>query len=130
MALTGFSLPALAQDPPGTGPDNSGVSPSTSPQDAPAAPADVGDDNQGRTRADRNGCPCPKESDDLTIEDLPDNVRATVERETQGAMIEEIEQKRGPNGRRYYKVEYRRQDGQEWKLAIGPDGQVISRRRD
>jgi len=55
-------------------------------------------------------------------------VRATVEKEAQGAVLEDVERE-SKNGRVYYEVELER-DNVEWKLHIDEAGNVIKRKRE
>jgi hypothetical protein len=68
------------------------------------------------------------DDDDVMMKDLPAAVRATVEKEAKGAVIEDIERK-SKNGRLYYEVEIER-DNQEWELRIDESGKVIQRKLD
>lgn len=66
--------------------------------------------------------------DDVRLEELPAAVRATVEQEARGGMIEDIERKTR-NGKTVYEVEIER-DNQEIELHIDETGAVIQRRID
>lgn len=61
----------------------------------------------------------------LKIEELPDAVRATVERETGGAEIEELVQE-SEKGKIFYEVEFKK-DGKEHEVKIAEDGTVLER---
>lgn len=65
---------------------------------------------------------------DVPLEQLPAPVRATVERETQGGKITDIE-KDHEGGQVIYEVEFTL-DGKEWELDIAEDGKLLERRRD
>jgi hypothetical protein len=65
---------------------------------------------------------------DLSIDDLPPPVRATVDREVGSGTIDDIEWETGPDGA-YYEVEFERA-GQEWELHIAEDGSVIRKHLD
>jgi len=67
-----------------------------------------------------------KEERKVTLEQLPEPVRETVMRETQGGNIREIEQKT-KNGTTYFEVEFTTQDGRKGELKIAPDGKVYER---
>jgi uncharacterized membrane protein YkoI len=62
------------------------------------------------------------------IDELPPAVRATVERETTGGQIEEIERE-SKDGRVVYEVEFTR-DGLEIELEIAEDGTVLEREEE
>ena len=66
--------------------------------------------------------------DDLSIDDLPPPVRATVEKEVGGGTIDDIEWESGPDGP-YYEVEFELA-GQEWELHVSEDGAVIRKHAD
>jgi hypothetical protein len=68
------------------------------------------------------------DDDDVMMKDLPAAVRATVEKEAKGAVVEDIERK-SKNGRLYYEVEIER-NNQEWELRIDESGKVIERKLD
>jgi hypothetical protein len=68
------------------------------------------------------------DEDDLSIDDLPAVVRATVEREVGAGTIEDIEWESGPNGS-HYEIEYVL-GGQEWDLEVSDDGRVIEKKLD
>ena len=71
----------------------------------------------------------PAFADDVAPQDLPNAVRATIEKEAKGgAMIEDVERER-ERGKVIYEVELER-DNAEWKLKIDESGKVIERRRD
>lgn len=65
---------------------------------------------------------------DLTLQQLPPAVRATVERETKGGQIKDIEQDHEA-GRLIYEVEFTL-NGQEHELDIAEDGTLLERRLD
>lgn len=67
-------------------------------------------------------------ADDVKVQDLPPAVRATVEKEAQGAVLEDVERE-SKNGRVYYEVEIER-GNVEWKLHIDEAGNVIKRKRE
>jgi hypothetical protein len=64
----------------------------------------------------------------MAIGELPAPVRKTVEKETKGATITDIERDT-KDGKRVYEVEYLK-DGQPWELHISPTGAVLERHRD
>lgn len=65
---------------------------------------------------------------DVSLEQLPPAVRATVERETKGGQIKDIEEDREA-GRLIYEVELIL-NGQEYELDIAADGTLLERRLD
>lgn len=69
--------------------------------------------------------PAAVSADEVRLEQLPAAVRATVERETRGGRIKEIErEERG--GRRVYEVEFVR-DGREHEILVAEDGKVLEK---
>jgi hypothetical protein len=74
------------------------------------------------------GAAVASDDDDVLMKDLPANVRATVEKEAKGAVVEDIERKTR-NGKTYYEIELER-DNQEWELRIDDTGKVIDRKLD
>jgi hypothetical protein len=64
----------------------------------------------------------------VPISDLPGPVRQTVEKETKGATITDIERDT-KHGQRIYEVEYVKR-GEPWELHISPTGAVLGRHRD
>lgn len=66
--------------------------------------------------------------DDLSIDDLPPPVRATVEKEVGNGTLDDIEWESGPDGA-YYEVEFEL-GGQEWELHVAEDGAVIRKHLD
>ncbi len=67
--------------------------------------------------------------DDVQLRDVPAAVRATIERETRGGKIEDIERKVGADKKTYYEVEWEKGD-EDWELHIGEDGKVQKHERD
>lgn len=61
----------------------------------------------------------------VTLDELPAAVRATVEKETAGAEIEELE-KGTEGGKTFYEVEFKK-DGETPEVIIDPDGSVLKR---
>lgn len=75
------------------------------------------------------GIAAPVAADEhVQLSELPAQVRQTVERETKGAAINEIEQDT-ENGQLIYEVEFTRQ-GQRWELDVDAYGAVLDRHRD
>ncbi len=70
----------------------------------------------------------PAFADDVHPKDLPNAVRATIEKEARGATIEDVERE-DEGGKVIYEVELER-DNVEWKLKIDESGKVIQRKRD
>jgi hypothetical protein len=65
---------------------------------------------------------------DVALDQLPAPVRATVERETKGGQIKDIERDL-EGGKTIYEVEFML-GGQEYELDISADGQLLERRQD
>ncbi len=65
---------------------------------------------------------------ELELEELPQQARQTIERETRDATVTSIEKDR-ENGKEVYEVEYTK-DGQRWELHVAPDGTLLDRHRD
>jgi hypothetical protein len=65
---------------------------------------------------------------DVPIDQLPQPVRTTVERETQGGQITDIERD-AEHGQTIYEVEFVL-DGKEYELDIAADGKLLERRLD
>jgi hypothetical protein len=65
---------------------------------------------------------------DVTIDQLPPAVRATVERETTGGQITDIERDH-EQGKVIYEVEFT-SGGKEYELDIAEDGKLLERRLD
>jgi hypothetical protein len=72
----------------------------------------------------------PARADDkVTLEDLPAAAKKTVERETKGATINQIEKESDKAGKPIYEVDYTK-DGVEKELKVSNSGAVISRHKD
>lgn len=67
-------------------------------------------------------------ADDVTMEQLPDPVRQTIQREIGSAQVGEIERDE-ERGRTYYEVEFV-ENGRRYELDVGEDGQVLRRHPD
>jgi hypothetical protein len=65
---------------------------------------------------------------DLTLEQLPAPVRATVDREAKGGQITDIEQDQ-ERGQVIYEVEFTL-EGKQYELDIAADGALLERRLD
>jgi hypothetical protein len=65
---------------------------------------------------------------DLTLEQLPEPVRATVDREAKGGQITDIEQDR-EGGQVIYEVEFTL-EGKSYELDVAADGKLLERRLD
>ncbi len=66
--------------------------------------------------------------EDLTLEQLPAAVRTTVERETTGGQITDIERDREA-GKVIYEVEFTL-NGKSYELDVAEDGALLERRLD
>lgn len=71
----------------------------------------------------------PANAEDVVMRDLPEPVRVTIERETKGGVIEDIERETRADGVVYYEVEFEKAD-KDWQLKIDADGKVLARQRD
>jgi hypothetical protein len=69
--------------------------------------------------------PARSPADEVSLEQVPPAVRATIERELGGGRLEEIERET-KNGRTVYEVELVR-DGKEREVHIAEDGTVLER---
>ncbi len=67
-------------------------------------------------------------ADDVTMDQLPEAVRQTIQQEIGSAQIGEIERDR-EGGRTYYEVEFT-ENGRRYELDIAEDGRVIQRHAD
>lgn len=67
-------------------------------------------------------------SKNVSVDQLPAPVRATVDRETSGGQIKEIERE-DELGKVTYEVEFT-VDGKEYALDIAEDGKLLERRPD
>lgn len=65
---------------------------------------------------------------DVTLDQLPPAVRATLEKETKGGSIKDIEKDR-EGGKEIYEVEFTL-DGHDWELDIAADGKLLEKRLD
>lgn len=65
---------------------------------------------------------------DVTLDQLPPAVRATLEKETKGGSIKDIEKDREA-GKDIYEVEFT-MDGHDWELDIAADGKLLEKRLD
>jgi hypothetical protein len=70
--------------------------------------------------------------EDVTLEQVPGPVRATIEREVGGVdvktRIKEIEREK-KDGKRAYEVEFVR-DGKTWEMHVAEDGSVVKMKKD
>jgi hypothetical protein len=64
----------------------------------------------------------------LSLEDLPPAVRATVDREVADGDITEIEEER-ERGRVVYEVEFLQSD-REFEIEVAPDGTLLKRKEE
>jgi len=71
----------------------------------------------------------PALADRVKLEDLPPAAQKTVERETRGATMRDIDKEKDKNGKPYYEVDYRR-NGEKWEVKVSPTGNVIDRHKD
>ena len=66
--------------------------------------------------------------DKVTIDQVPAPVRATIEKETKGASIKEIERET-QKGKKVYEVEYVR-DNKKYEVHVAEDGMVLKHKKD
>lgn len=66
---------------------------------------------------------------DISIDSVPAPVRATIDRETAGGVIDEIELDTAKDGTTVYEVEYHL-DGQKYELDIDANGTLLKRSLD
>jgi uncharacterized membrane protein YkoI len=66
--------------------------------------------------------------EDVKLDELPPAVKQTVERETKGAAVKDIERDE-EDGKIVYEVEYTKA-GSRWELHVGATGKVLSHHRD
>ena len=66
--------------------------------------------------------------DKVTIDQVPATVRATIEKETKGASVKEIERET-QNGMKVYEVEYIR-DNKKYEMHVAEDGMVLKHKTD
>jgi len=74
---------------------------------------------------------CAKNSDNevtVALADVPAAVRATLERESQGGKITEVERE-VKNGRTVYSADAT-VNGVEWDITVAEDGSLISKERE
>jgi hypothetical protein len=67
-------------------------------------------------------------ADEVKIDQVPAAVRATIERETRGGRVHEIERST-KRGARVYEVEFIR-DNQKYEIHVGEDGTVLKHKPD
>jgi hypothetical protein len=66
--------------------------------------------------------------DKMTIDQVPALVRATIERETRGGSVKEIERET-KGGVMVYEVEFTR-DNKKYEMHVGQDGNVLKQKSD
>ncbi len=66
--------------------------------------------------------------DKVPIDQVPAPVRATIEKETKGGSITEIERET-KSGKKVYEVEYVR-DNKKYEVEIAEDGKVLKHKKD
>lgn len=69
--------------------------------------------------------PASATADEVSIDQVPPAVRATIEREVGKGRLEEIERETR-NGRTVYEVEFER-DGKDREIHVAEDGTVLKR---
>jgi hypothetical protein len=76
-----------------------------------------------------SGCASTEKEVSITIEDVPAQVRATIEREAAGGVIEDIELETGKDGLVVYSADTRIA-GKVYDIEVAEDGRLISRELD
>ena len=71
------------------------------------------------------GCANRNGENEVSIGDLPTAVRATLDRETRGGRVTEVDKETG-SGRVVYSADAM-VDGQEWEIDIAEDGTLLSK---
>ena len=66
--------------------------------------------------------------EDVKLDELPPAVKQTVERETKGAVVKEIERD-DEDGKIVYEVEYTKA-GTRYEMHVGATGKVLSQHRE
>jgi hypothetical protein len=66
--------------------------------------------------------------EDVKLDELPPAVKQTVERETKGAIVKEIERDE-EDGKIVYEVDYTK-GGNRWEMHVGATGKVLSQHRE
>ena len=66
---------------------------------------------------------------DVPLESVPAPVRATIDRETAGGVIDEIELDTSKDGETVYEVEFHL-DGAKYEIEIATDGTLLKRSLD
>jgi hypothetical protein len=66
--------------------------------------------------------------EDVRLDELPPAVKQTVERETKGGIVRDIERDQ-ENGKNVYEVEYTKGDDR-WELHVASTGKVLANHRD
>ena len=72
---------------------------------------------------------CLALADHVKVEELPPAAKKTVEHQTKGATIREIEMDHDKSGKAVYEVEYLK-DGVKFDLKVSHSGAVISKKKD
>lgn len=66
--------------------------------------------------------------DNIKLEDVPEAARRTIERETAGGTISEIERE-VDDGKTKFEVEYV-EGGQKWEIEVAEDGKLLKKGRE
>jgi hypothetical protein len=72
--------------------------------------------------------PAAARAEDVSIDQVPPAVRATIEREALGGRIDDIERET-KDGRVVYEVEFE-QGGRDYEIHVAGDGSLLTRRED
>lgn len=68
-------------------------------------------------------------ADDVSIDDVPPEVKTAIEQHVGDGKVEDIERERR-RGRTVYEIEFEDSKGRDFELVLAEDGSVISKRRD
>jgi hypothetical protein len=72
---------------------------------------------------------CSKHEVKVSMGDLPAPVKATLEKESKGGKVTEIE-KESKDGKTVYSADVTTADGKNWDVTVGEDGKLISKKPD
>lgn len=68
-------------------------------------------------------------ADDVSLSDVPEEARRTIEQNVGDGHIEHIERDRR-RGETVYEVDFEDRDGRDYELVVAKDGRVITKRRE
>jgi hypothetical protein len=64
-----------------------------------------------------------------SMAEVPASVRATLEKESKGGKVTEVE-KETKNGKTVYSADITGADGKKWDVVVGEDGKMISKKAE